>query len=150
MFVPFRTSSSSSSSSSDEEEKIHKSIMTKASRNKLSAVNVRDILKNVVTNEMVLAAVQMRADELDRQLEDEKQRVREQVLDMSIGRQKMTRKRAKELQHTPLKISDLSAAPPDKVIAHLMTTELSDEDDESDTGYEPNYDEEVCKVKRVK
>lgn len=134
---------SSSSSSSEEDEWINKSLQTKAARSHLTATNVRNIIKDVVTNKMVLAAVQMRADELDRQVEEEIERVKEQVLAGSLSDRKMTRNRAKELNQPPLKILDLHTIAQDKGIMQLVNNDFTDDDDtDRDAEYMPNYDEE--------
>lgn len=144
---------SSSSSSSDEDEKVHQSIRTKAIRNQLSINNVRAIIKHVVSNKSVLDAVHARAEEIERQVGEEKDLVIEQILQESPSGRKMTRNRAKKTNQPPLKIKDLHSSHPDKSISRLIQSDLPDgeedddvDDEDADADYKPNYNEEVGSI----
>lgn len=145
MIAIFPLSRTSSSSSSDEDQPIDKSLQAKAIKRQLTNKNVKSIIKRVVQNQCVLAAVQQRAQDMDRQLEEEKARVKEQILNGSPTGRTMTRNRARELNQAPLKINDLNAVSPDKFISQLIASDLKvdDDDTEGDAEYHPNPDEEV-------
>lgn len=137
----FRTRISSSSSSSDEDFSIKRSV----ARNHLTANNARTIIKSVVSNEFVIAAVQQRADELERQLKERKEKISETLLRELPDGQKMTRNRAREFNHSTLPICDLNAVEPDQLIKNLISSNLHEEDDpvgDDDDEYKPHFEEE--------
>lgn len=129
------------SSSSDEEDIIQQSIETKAARNHLTVNNVRSIIKNVVSNARVVAAVQSRAEELERRVEDCKERIAEGILAESPDGKRMTRNRSRQLNRSSIPIADLSAV----VQSHLPSTFFDSESDafsnDEDIEYQPNYNE---------
>lgn len=101
---PFRDDAGSSSldsdsSEDDEEEDVSNYIDVKiqetVSRNQLTRSNVKDIIKNVVSNDQVLAICKLRALEIERHIESEKKSFTENLLYDAPDGSKLTRKKAK-------------------------------------------------------
>lgn len=109
--INFRESSpredESSSSSEDElaeeeeedieedEDTIDGHISETAARNNLSRNTVKDIIKQLVSNDQVIAICKLRAEEIERHIEEEKRNFTKQLLDDTPDGVKLTRNKAK-------------------------------------------------------
>lgn len=124
---------------------MHLSLKTKAARNNLTVGNIRNIIRNVVTNEMVLAAVKSKADEMDQYVAEEKEKARERILAGSPNDGPVTRRKAQEMNLPPLKIASIGRDAPDRNLVQLVADDDPDESMESsadeEDDYQPNYDE---------
>lgn len=66
-----------------------------ATRNNLSANNVKDIIKHLVSNDQVVAICKLRAQEIERRIEEEKKTFTKYLLDETPDGVKLTRNKAK-------------------------------------------------------
>lgn len=103
--------------------------------------NVRSIIKNVVSNACVVAAVQSRAEELERRVEDCKERITEGLLAESPDGKRMTRNRSKQLNRTSIPIADLSAAVQTHLPPKFFDSDSDDFSHDEDMEYQPNFNE---------
>lgn len=79
----------------DDEDNIVTNICQTAVRNNLSKTNVKDIIKNLVSNDQVVAICKLRAEQIEKHIEEEKKIFTNQLLYDSPEGVKLTRKKAK-------------------------------------------------------
>lgn len=79
----------------EDESNIDTIISKTMARNNLSTHNVKDIIKNLVSNDQVVAICKLRAEQIEKHIEEEKKNFTNQLLYDSPEGVKLTRKKAK-------------------------------------------------------